>query len=165
MKEKHMEHISRRGSVLDLFLVCLILLSIVGVGMRWKVFYRDDNEKTLTGYRMTARMEGGDPRVVECLEVGERLYTAAGDAYGSIAQVSTAPTKIEILSNGVYHSGEWDPEVKCDLYVEIHFEGSENDGRVLWNGLCACLVGDSLTLYSERTALHLKIINISDFND
>ncbi|MBQ2734825.1 MAG: DUF4330 family protein [Clostridia bacterium] len=151
---------TRKGSILDLFLIFLLIFSILGIVLRYREMKQLSAKNEMREYVVLAVMEAIDPHVVECLQIGEELFTAAGEKWGRVASISRSPAKASLISDGKIVPGVWDGDRKCDLLVEIVFEGSENGGVVLQNGKAAILVGQNWTLYSERTVLLLRFLKV-----
>lgn len=151
---------ARKGSVLDLFLAFLLFFSAFGIVLRYRDLKQHAVREGLREYAILAVMEAVDPRVAECLQEGEELFTAAGEVWGQVAEVSTQPFRVSLISGGKVVQGTWDEAEKCDLLVEIVFEGNETGGTVLHNGTAAILAEQSLTLYSRRAMLSLRVLKI-----
>ena len=159
MKRKNHDESIRQGSILDLFLFFLILFLILGIVFRWKTLRDMQQNSELVSCYAIATMEGVDPHVGTCMKEGERIYTASGEPWGWIRTIETRPSPISLIANGQQINGIWDETVKCDLFLQLEFLGSEDDETVLWNATHTISVGQVMNLYSERCALHLTIIS------
>ena len=163
MKHTHTEK-KRHGSVLDIFLVFLLLFSVLGIFLRSHSLKSLSASEEMRKYVAFAVMESVDPRLFDCLEVGEPVFTAAGETWGRVSGVSRTPAKTSVQGNdGAIVQGVWEETRRCDLLVEILFEGNDSAGRVLQNGKTAVLAGQRVTLYSHRVMLSLRILKIADF--
>ena len=160
MKEKRYRRGRRRGNVLDLLLILLLLLSLLGVALRWQMLHRTEAHENFAAYRMTLHLSDVDPRLSECIAVGDPVYSSAGELWGSVGAVRVLPTRVTLFSEGKAITGEWDTAYRCDIEVEIAFEGTESDGRVLWNGSVACLIGQNTRLYTPCARLSGRISGV-----
>ena len=151
----------RRGSILDLFFIFLFLLCIVGALLRWQELHRENTDIVLERFLLTAESEAVDARISECLTEGEILYTASGELFGKVRAVEAKPVQVTLLADGTYYSGSWDAEKRCRIEVEIEVEGVKNGEVLLRNGRIPLTVGQSVSLYSERTALTLKLFKLT----
>lgn len=150
----------RRGSILDLVLIFLLILSVLGIAFRWQQLKGMTAQVQYKEYRLSGQIRSLDPAVLECITDGEALYNASGEYFGQIGSVRATPSRVRLFSNGVYQEAEWDPEQQIDLAVEILFDGTERDGRILWRGRGEVMVGQALTLYSEYATLHLRVHSV-----
>ena len=160
MKEKHLVKVRRRGSILDLFLIFLLLLSLLGAAMRYRELHRGDFGAPLAEYKLTVRLQSVDPHLSDCIAVDDAVYTAAGELYGRVSDIRVLPAQVGLFSEGDFVLGEWDMKVRCDLEVDIVFEGAESAGRVLWKGTGACFAGQSTALYTRRALLKGRILQV-----
>lgn len=164
MKDTRLKKKRQKGSVFDLFLAFLLLFSILGGYLRNRELRALSEKESLREYRLVAVVEGIDPRVADCLAEGEVVFNGAGEEWGRVLAGTRHPTKVSFLSGGQTMRGEWDVTRKCDLYVELAFQGSEVGGRILQNGRSALLAEQRLTLYSARTVLPLRILWVGELD-
>lgn len=150
MKEK-------RGSILDLFLIFLFLLCIVGGLLRRQELRTRDVLVATAPYTLTVVTAEIDPRVAECIAVGEAVYTESGELFGRVTAKTLLDAEVSLLSDGEYLRGAWDASLFVDLSLEIEIEAAQNDRGLLWNATTPLSLGETLTLYSERTALRVKL--------
>ena len=147
----------KKGSfgLLDAFIVTVILLSAVGLILRIQVLRLDVREDVSCEVRMVAKSL---PReIADCIGVGDVLYTADGGVYGEVEEIVISPARVEWVSNGVSHTGEWEAGERINLSVRVRVSGSIADGVFLREGKYAILVGDAETLYSDLTSLEWLI--------
>lgn len=151
----------RRGSILDLVLVFLLILSVLGIAFRLQQIKGPSTEQSYKEYHLVGHTGTVHPDILRCIEGGDALYTAAGEYFGYLRAVRATPTRVTLFSEGKYTSAEWDLWKKTDLYVEVIFDGSEREGRILWNGRSDVMIGQTITLYSEYAVLHVMIESVS----
>ena len=151
---------NKRGNIFDLFLIFLFVFCVLGVFFRW--FSLRQKTPADPSALITAQLvvRGVDPRMVDSLTVGERLYSNAGDDFGELVEVSLRPAKIELLRDGTAVEGEWDPALRCDLFLTVRFLGTQTGGRVLHGARIPLSVGQHLTCYSERAEISAVILSI-----
>lgn len=147
-----------RGSLLDLFLIFLLLFCIFGTFLRHQSLHRDEEVNAITELRVEMLLQAVDPRMVGALSPGETLYRDSGEAFGVLVSIEQSATPITLIENGASVTGEWDERICCDLRLTVAFSGVEIDGRVLHSGTRPLSVGQSVICYSERAALQLKIL-------
>lgn len=156
MKQKK----AMRGSLLDLFLVFLLLFCVLGAFLRRQSLRRDEEINTVTELHAEMLLHAVDPRMIGALSPGETLYRESGEAFGVLVSVEQGPTPITLTENGVSITGEWDESICCDLRLTVAFFGVETSERVLHGGTHPLSVGQSVICYGERAALQLKILRI-----
>ncbi len=147
----------KRGSILDLFLVFLLLLCLLGVLLRWDGLRRETGEG-LSAHVL--RMESGViyRESADCLSAGETLYTASGEAVGEVRSIRILPAPITLQSLGRYYRGEWPIERRCILEIELSVTGRMRDGVLLLDGRVPLAVGSEQTLFSSATQLSLRLL-------
>ena len=150
MEERRKKRIDR-GSVLDVFLVLLLLGSLATAALR---FYRlgavveDSRRAEVVLLSRGIRGEIGDQ-----VSVGEELYSQDGSLYGKITDIRIQGSRIEILEEGEVSVGEWDPALRCDAFLTVEIWGGERDGIFYRDGREAVLVGDQSVLHTRRATL------------
>lgn len=156
MKEK-------RGSILDLFLIFLLLLCLVGGLLRWRDLRTRGDSVATSPYLVTAVAHQVDPQVADCISVGELLYTESGMYFGRVTAMESSPTRVSLLSDGAYTEGSWDADWFVDLWLEVEIEATDGKQGILHNGRTPYALSERITLYSERTALSVKLYQIIPF--
>ncbi len=152
-----------RGSILDLFLIFLFFLSILGIALRWHELHGSTWGEQWEEFRMYAELTAIDPRIADCIAEGDILYTASGETFGRIVRAEQTPSEVTLISNGAPFVGAWDQTRKCNLLLEISFEGRTSGQGVLWHGTHTVLSGESRLLYTDRATLHLKTLKTEPF--
>ena len=154
----------KRGSILDLFLIFLILLCAVGGILRWRQLRMGQGLVVTSSYTVTAVAEQVDPRVTECVSVGELVYLENGTLLGRVRAKSNRQSRTMLLSNGQYTEGFWDADVYVDLWLEIDIEATQRGQTVLLGATTPLSVGTSISVRSERTDLLVKLYKFSQSN-
>ena len=90
----------KRGSILDLFLIFLVLLCAVGGLLRWRQLRVGEGMTVTSAYTVTAVAQQVDPRVAECVSVGEPVYLENGTFFGKVTAKSNQPSRVSLLSDG-----------------------------------------------------------------
>ena len=150
----------RRGSVLDLLLILLIVLSVTGLLWRRYVSERNDAADNLSLYTVYAQSTAMDAMTFDCMQAGERLYTASGELFGEIAALERAEAEVTLISDGIFYNGAWEEQVRCTARVKICVSGKRTDRGVIVSGRRLAVGGTLPTLYSPRAALHLQIYKL-----
>ena len=145
----------RKGSVLDLFLIGLVLLSIFG----W-LLHRYVNTETAVAENLQARIVlrsyALPSTVYECLSEGEPLYTEGGDLFGRILTLKRTDAKIELQNEQETAVGVWPLSERCVIEIEAEVVGKKKQDVFLYDARFPLSVGKSITLYSPKT--HLSFI-------
>lgn len=164
MSEHRSKRIKRRGSVLDLVLIFLILLSILGIIMRWYWAKKQSENVEEEPYRMVALVPDVFSQIGDCIKIGDRLYLESGEYCGKLLMVEKRSSEVDLLSNGAYYTGEWDETIRCDVYLELEVVGSRIDRGILWNGKKVFCAGQHVTLFSQYAALNCTVLRIEPIN-
>lgn len=150
----------RRISVIDLFLLLLLVLCLVG-GLLRRQDARARREESLERYRAVWISETLLSESADCLAVGEELFDLSGTSFGRVTAIErvTAPLVIE-TANGTVR-GEWEIGERCRLRVEVEMAGSERGGVLLLGGTLPLGVGGARALFSERMRLDVRLLEFS----
>ena len=154
---------ARRGSILDLFLIVLLLVAVLGSVLRWERQNREIHQP-LEQYRLILESVEMARESADCLAVGDILYTASGEAFGEVRVLEYLPARVTLISLGRYYRGEWPMSERCVLHVEVAVSGRMRDGVFLLGGRTPLAVGASQTLFSDRMQLKARVFDVtSDF--
>ncbi len=149
-----------RFRAMDLFLVMLVLFAVIGIARRAGAF-RANAADTLRDYSVRAVWTDVDSRTVACLSKGETLYTNAGELFGTVLEVRSAPHKVVFRENGERVAAVYPPGTREDVYMTVAVRGGEHDGVILRENGKAILEGETYRLYSERASAVLTILSLS----
>ena len=159
------EHIrQRRGSVIDLLVIFLIVLSIVGFLWRQHRIERAKEQEGSKLYTFYAQSVAMDAMTLDCIGIGDLLYTSSGDLFGEITALERIPSEVRLLSDGAYYVGEWDEAFRGCVRVEISVRGTPTDRGVLVAGHRNTVGGTLPRLYSERASLGLTLYRMNAAN-
>ena len=148
----------RTGSVLDLFLIGLALLSVLGLLLQRRVLESAEPMEA-TQARVLLRSNPLSPLILECLSVGEPLYTEGGEVFGRISAFRSEDAKIRLSSpDGAI--AVWPREERCVIELEAEVRGEKKNGIFLYQNRVPLSVGKSITLYSEKTHLSFVLYKI-----
>lgn len=141
----------KKSGLLDVFIVLMIVFGAVGVLLRMQMLRVTDSDEEEA--LITLTVEHFHTRGLDCVELGETLYTAGGEVYGEIAELSYTPETTSLLSDGVLHTGTPEDTTRVRLSVRVSLTGRAADGVFLREGKYAVMVGERVTLYGERCEL------------
>lgn len=150
----------RRLGVADLFLLFLLLLSVVGMLLRWQGMRALNEVPQSEIYRVLLQSEIMDRTAADCLSEGEILYDGAGQRIGIVTALRIRTAEIEREIDGGRVTGTWPLEMRCRLQVEIALEGTLRDGVLLMNDRVPLPIGQEQTLFSRRLRLHGTVIGV-----
>ena len=151
----------KRGSILDLFLIFLFLLCIVGGLLRLRELRVQNAPVATQPYTLTVVVSRIDPQTVDCIAVGELVYTELGMPFGRVTAKETFPARVTLADGEAYVQGVWDAEIFVELRLGIEVEATQNGHAILHQATTPMSVGESLTLCTERTALRVGLYKIS----
>ncbi len=144
---------------IDLCLIGLLCLSLAGFGLRlWQELAKKaPSGETVEVILMVSSMptEG-----VLCLSPGERVYFEDGGNFGVLVSYAPEGRTLLQVSGGEYIEGE-DPVGRlCDLRLCVRVTGDVREGGLLLSGRRLFLIGERLTLATERVLLPARISGI-----
>ena len=154
------EHTERKGRLLDLFLGLLLVLSLLSIGMRAMTSYGKGSAEAEERYSVTVRMQRVPSVGAEMLTNGQTLYTAAGEAVGSLLSFSVEEHTETLVWNGALYSSVLPREETCDLILTLSLRGKERDGVFLFLGREALAIGSEVLLYTQNTELRAIVYGV-----
>ncbi|MBQ8212739.1 MAG: DUF4330 family protein [Clostridia bacterium] len=161
MKDMQKNARHHRGSVLDLLLILLIVLSVLGIFWREHRAERAKDQQQSVAYTLYAQTPPMDAMTFECIRVGDILYTSAGERFGEITALERIPSKISLLSGGVYCEGEWDETLRCEARMEITVQAVPTERGILVAGYRNTVGGVLPSLYSDYAVLRLTLYKMN----
>lgn len=148
----------RRMNLADVFLILLAVLSVSGILLRlWRI--RQAEGMNLREYAVETEWRDVDLRTVACLREGETLYTAAGEAFGTVLAMERTPCETEVIADGTVYRVV--SETRCNVRIRLSVACRESDGQLLRGDGSALTVGQTLRLYSSLAELPLKVVLLS----
>lgn len=157
MKQGQTDSMRKRIGILDFFLIFLLLLSALGIFLRRQAIQKSGLATEQQHFLMQATVYGVTPEFLDCIDKGETVYFASGEAYGTVTDMQILPAQTDLLEDGVCYSGEWELSERCNVWFEISFYGTAGRDCPLWHGTRAVLVGQKMELYSERALLNITV--------
>ena len=154
----------RRGNLLDLLLLFLIVLSVFGILWRQYEATNDEHPSQAIQARISAVAFEVDAGTCQSLWVGAPLYTASGEYFGQIAGVEMRPAIVTMLSGGVFYEVEQDMQSLCELHLEIDALAILTDRGVLINRYRGAVGRELPILYTENACLELVLYRINSQN-
>ena len=152
----------REGSVLDLFLILLLVLCAAGLLFRWQFIREKADDSSTEEIELVLESEAIDRQAAGCLSVGEVLYDASGEPIGRVISVLVETVDAEVLSEGSYYVGTWDRERLCKILVTVRCERHASSGGQTRVRGTLLSVGESVQLFSVRSALRYRILKITN---
>ena len=152
-----MRHERSRGSVLDLFLILLLVCVVAGAVLRLIDLYADDATVSESA-DVVLRVDALPIEVVECLSVGEALYNADGTRFGTLVSISHTPARLILEQNGSVFIGSAEENTRVDLTVTVRVRGTRQGALFLRDGRFPLPTNLKLPLYTIRASLHATVI-------
>ena len=153
----------RRGSIVDLFLVLLLLLSLASGLIRWNQS-RIQTEEGVEIYRAVLLSGIVTPESADCLEVGEWIFDEAGERIGRVIAIDRIAAPLTVETGNAVVRGEWEMSKRCRLRVEVELNGRERDGVLLVDAVSPFGIGGERVLFSERMRLEARLLAFSKFS-
>ena len=144
----------------DLFLICLLLLSLIGALLRTEGCFTD--QKGLqNAYVVRLIAKRLPPSVVDCLEEGEWLFDAYGEAVGEVQTIRKKQTAVELYDEGEAYVGEWSMELYCNAEIDLLVFGTYEGDTLLLGGVRPLLIGEELLLRGDRMRVLWRVEGVS----
>ncbi len=150
----------KKGSLFDVFVISFLLLSILGASLRWQQLSASPSEERFVECILLTRATGLHTDTALCIAEGDELYTAAGEYYGRITAKEVRALGVRLVEDGALFEGVWE-DTWCDVRLGISVRGIQQGDAFLKGGRERLLGGQSLTLYTQRAALALEILDFS----
>lgn len=148
----------KKGGLLDVFTVLILVFGAVGILLRMQMLrVAVTDEETA---QITLTVENFHTRGLDCVELGEMLYTAGGEAFGEVVEISYTPEETSLISDGVLYTGAPEDATRVRLSVRVSLLGRVTDGVFLREGKYAVMAGERLTLYGERCELRAYVSRV-----
>lgn len=151
-----------RYGIFDLFFLLLLLLSLLGIGVRVYSSSLGGAEETEHVLAM-GWIPGRSAESAAQISEGAALYTAAGEAVGYIRSVRRAPAEERLLSNGSYCTVRWPASDRVDVTLELELLGGKGEGGFLLLGREVWSTGGSYTLYTDTVELCFFLLSVSNY--
>lgn len=149
---------ARRGTLLDLVLLFLLILSVVLILFRWQ--NQKENPVEMSPFLITVRVAEVQPQVAHCLRVGEKVYDAFGEVVGDITRITLSDAKVTLKDGDGYASVTPPDYGLVTLEVEIQSFGALDGGVFLRSGKRTMLIGEEAVLYTHKTGLRYLVVGI-----
>lgn len=151
----------KKGSILDLFLIFLLLLCIVGGLLRLRELRVQNAPVTTAPHTLTVAVARIDPRATDCIAVGELVYSESGELFGRVTAKETLPAKVTLLHEDAYVQGSWDAEIFVELRLSVEVDAVQSGRMLLHHATTPLSVGESFTICTERTELWVTLYKIT----
>ena len=154
----------RRGSIIDLFLFFLILLSVIGFFLRMYELKRTKEQIDEKSFLISVSVEKLETPIASCLQPGDIFYGESGELIGELDSMEFFSSEVEMIYGGVHYSGTWDRDLYCDVKLVFSVRGYESDGHMFANAIGALLVGKTVTVCSNRVILTVTLDSFVEIN-
>lgn len=143
----------RNGNLLDLLILLAVgfgVICAIGRGLEAQKKEEGTGIEAIVTVRVTAT-EAYLPSVVT---VGEEVFLASGEKYGELLFVRSSPARAEVEHSGEILVGEWETGELWDAEVMLRIRGDAGENGFLREGGVSVLVGQKLSLYTERAYIY-----------
>lgn len=145
----------KKLNIIDVFIIVLIVLTILGAGIRLGVnAYL--NEKNNTEYYLILKATGVGAAKENVLREGDRIsFSDTSKEIGIIQEVT--------FEN--YSSDENGQNTKCDVLLTLKVNGNISQKGFMHGDGTYLYVGQSIMIKSENFEMDVLVIGINDKND
>lgn len=150
---------TRRGTLLDLVLLFLLILSVVLILFRWQS--QRENTVEQSPFLVTVKVMEVQPQVAQCLGVGETVYDAFGEVVGEITRITLSDATVTIKNGEGYATVTPPGYGLVTLELEIQAFGALDGGAFLRGGKRTMLIGEETVLYTRKTGLRYLVVGIA----
>lgn len=149
----------RRGNLFDLLILLTVAFCIFGgIGRFFEV--RAQANKVGQEAILTLSIPETEALFMNCINEGEAVYLASGEDYGTVEALRSSAAHVEMLGEDGFVSGEWKDGTRWEVHTEIRISGTFSEGIFLHEGRTAVLVGQYLSLYTERAYLYGMVTEV-----
>lgn len=170
-EEKSTKRLWRRGNVLDIAIVLLLVAAMVTVGYRYYKNREDVVGAQMQTVMLTFRAEDISAAIPTLIPLGETVYlNSTNEALGEVAlhPHATNDTPFSVTAaRDVVNGGQGDlvdvelPDVGLrNMEGMIRCQGSMDGTTFLWNGKTPITQGQVLVVHTEHTTLSITIVEI-----
>jgi hypothetical protein len=169
---KNTKRVWRRGNVLDLAIVLLLIAAILVIGYRYYETNVAFGEESMEEYHVAFTVEKVSSDISPALRTADAVYFADGEVMGKLLRREGAPVnsavkstvaKVTLLdSTGNYVSADMPANTLVDLHGIISVRARKDArGTVLVNGEIPVSPGQHLTVHTETVTLSLTVTQIT----
>lgn len=162
----------RRGNVLDVVILLLLLAAIVSIGYRYYLANEAADADELDDYEITFRAENVLPGVVDALRAGDVIYLSDGEAMGTLGLADGAQGNAPVVTEaaetlvrdaqGNYVSVTLPDASYLDVQGIVKCQGvKDENGTLLLGGDRSVTPGQKLTVHTEKATLVLTVMSIA----
>ena len=170
-EEKSTKRLWRRGNVLDIAIVLLLIAAVVSVGYR----YYKNREEAMNAHMqtviLTVQAEDVSVALPSLVRLGETVYLSeTNETLGEIVSHPHATNNIPFAvsaADGIVGDGQGNladvelPDVGLrDIEGVIRCQGSMEGTTFLWGGKTPITKGQTLTVHTEYTTLTVTVVAI-----
>ena len=147
---------ANRSRIFDFFLLLLAFFSVVGLVQRLGSFGVDAKE-AVSDFPVELLWEAVDARTADCLVDGEILRLENGTAFGTVKEILHTPHEAVIYEEGKEFRKTYPAGTVEDVRLTVTISGRRSNGILLREDGTAVLAGQTITLYSQRAKLVLRV--------
>lgn len=158
----------RRGNVLDLFILLLLVASIIGIGYRYYTKTHPARADMLTDAEISFEIKSAVFTLPSYVKAGDVLYFEDGTVFGTVMDNSTEEentalyvTPATVLTtdeNGNYIRITYPDSSRVDCMGKLRCTGVfEEDGAFLLDGTRYITGGTALTVHTETASFVLNV--------
>ena len=165
------ERFWRRGNVLDVAILLLLIAAVALIGYRYYQTNRAVDVEELDEYTLTFRAESVLPGAIEALRQGDAIYLADGTSVGRMGYdrngQGTCPVAVSEAgalvrdADGNYVNATVTDGSYLDIQGILFCDAlASEDGIVLLGGVHAVTPGQHLTVHTETVTLRLTVVDV-----
>lgn len=162
-EEKSAKRFWRRGNILDIILLLLVLAAIVGIIYRYHEAKVADREPMIEA-EVSFSVREVLPGIGETLRAGDTLRMGADNTvFGQLKKIEVTPAMVLAEDdNGQYVVVELPEGTRIDMAGTILCEGRKNEnGAFVLNGETVLTPGETFAVYTDKAAFMLTVSGIN----
>jgi len=148
---------TKRGTMLDLFLVLLLFLCVAGGLIRWLGTKSSEAANAEQQFLLEFYSDGVDSMIIDCLREGEVLYQTDGSTFGTLAGIEQVPLSVSLTAGGEEIFGVWEPDRKCRVHITARCTGTTREGMLLLGGKIPLGIGEKIVLRTRGSELYYRL--------
>jgi hypothetical protein len=172
-EEKNTKRFWRRGNVLDIVIILLLLAAAFAIGYRYYQTVTEEKNDTLDTVMVTFEVKSAQPTIVQAIKAGDTIYLdGANSAFGQITAHAAAtdgtPFAVSAAKVTVQDENGNYVEIALPDGSLIDFVGTvsclgfvDENGTFLLDGRTPVTPGQTIAVHTEQASFVLTVVSLS----